>query len=288
MSMVINTNMDSLHIQSAYNKNNIKLQSSMYKVSTGQKINSSGDDPSGLAMSERIRTRIDSVDRAKANLQSDTAIMKMADGALSNMSEIISSIREKVVAAGSSGVTSADRQNLKNDIDTLITRYDEIVKDAKYGGYSFFDTAAATSYTTTNSGFRVQYGADSGNNFELTFAKLDAKTVGLTASKIGNNISAAVIKTSAIDTALNNIDSALNNVLKQQASIGTYEQRLGYLSDNRTNESLALKELDSTIRDTDMAQGMSEFMKYNILTQASQLMLAQAGQNPSMVLRLLE
>lgn len=286
MSMVINTNMDSLRVYNMYNQNSIGLQSSMYKVASGKRINFAGDDPSGIGIAERVRNRIDSSEQAKKNIQNDNAVIKMADGALSNMSEVITNIKEKVLLASNSSVTSTERSQIKLDIDELMSRYDDIVKDAKYGGQTFFDSAAASSYTTT--GFRVQYGPDGGDGFSITFDKLDKGTQGLTASNISNKITGAFVTSANVTSAITQLDTALNNVVKAQAKIGTYEQRLGYLSDTRTNEITALTELESSVRDTDMAKGMTDFMKYNILTQASQLMLAQAGQNPSMVLRLLE
>ena len=284
--MIVNHNMESMRIYNMYEKNTIGLQDSMYKVSSGKKINFASDDPSGIGISKRISTRVDSANRAKSNVQNDQAIIKMADTALTNMADIVSTIREKVVMAGSSSLTSSQRKQLGSDINTLIDQYDNIMKDAKYDGISFFDSAS----DFTSKGFNVHYGADGGDHMVIKFAKLNGSQIKLKTSLISAKINSATLSTlsTKIGSALSNVDSALNSILTEQAKVGTYELRLGYLSDNRTNEVTALTELESSITDVDTAKAMTEFMRYNILTQASQTMLAQSGQSASMVLRLLE
>lgn len=286
MGMIVNHNMESMRIYNMYEKNTVGLQDSMYKVSSGKKINFASDDPSGIGIAKRINTRVDSVNRAKSNVQNDQAIIKMADTALTNMADIVSTIREKVVMAGSSSLTSSQRKQLGSDINTLIEQYDNIMKDAKYDGVAFFDSAG----DLVKKGFNVQYGADGGNSWQIQFTSLNASVLSLTAANIGTKVGTATLSkvNSSVTAALSKVDSALNKILTEQTKVGTYELRLGYLSDNRTNEATALTELESSITDIDTAKAMTEFMRYNILTQASQTMLAQSGQSASMVLRLLE
>lgn len=284
MTMSINNNMLSLNVANLYNKNVVGLQDSMYKVSSGQRINYAGDDPAGMAMSERVRTRIQSTDQANANIQNDNAILKIADSALSNMVDIVSSIREKIVLAANDGTTDADRVRIGLDIDNLATAYDNVVSDTKYGGQQFF----VKSVGFQKNGFNVQYGADATDTAKLTFSDLTGATLKIDKATLGSSVIKTGVASSAVAALITKVDGNLSTLQAEQSKLGGYEQRLGYMSDNKTNESAALTELNSSIRDTDMTKGMTEFMKYNIRTQASNYMLAQAGQVPAMVLKLLE
>ena len=283
MSVSINNNMLSLNIANTYNRNVVGLQNSMYKVSSGQKINDAGDDPAGIGISERLRTRIQSVDQANRNIQNDSAIMKIADNSLTNLSEILSSIREKIVQASDSNITTDERTNLSADVTQLISDYTNVLNDAKYGGKSFFGASDSYAGSATTDGFTVQYGADSGDKVNLQFSKLDTTTLGITSGQIAGWTTAA-----AANGKISAVDVAANRIAAEQAKVGGYERRLGYMADNTVNERTALTQMESSVRDTDVAQGMTDFMKYNIRTQASQLMLAQAGQVPAMVLQLLQ
>lgn len=284
MSVSLNTNMLSLNIANTFNKNTVGLQNSMNALSTGQRINYAGDDPAGMGISERLRTRIDSLDQASKNIQNDNSVLKIADGALTNMADIVSSIREKIVQAANDSTTGADRVRLGADIDNLITEYTNVLEDTKYGGNQFFNKNVGFQ----KSGFYVQGGADSSDGVKLEFADLSAATIKLDKANYGSSKLTSTVAASVVSGLLAGIDAVADKIYLEQSKIGSYEQRLGYLSDNRTNETTALRELDSGIRDTDVAQGMTDFMRYNIRTQTSQYMMAQANQVPAMVLQLLQ
>ena len=289
MSISINNNLLSLNVANTFNKNTVGLQNSMNALSTGQKINYAGDDPSGMGISERLRTRAQSLEQANKNVQNDSTILKIADNALSNIAEIITSMREKVVQASDSNLNDTDRAVLSAGVEQLRTQIDNIAnKDAKYNGHTFYATQTNDGNGYRAKNFTVHWGADSGDNWDIDFEAMDATSLGLTAAATSTLLATTTDAPSTSAGVLTTIDTALAKVAKEQSKLGTYEQRLGYLSDRAVNERSAIMEMDSLIRDTDVAQGMSEFMKYNIRTQTSQLMLAQAGQVPAMVLQLLQ
>jgi flagellin len=284
MSISINNNMLSLNVANTFNKNTVGLQNSMTALSTGQRINYAGDDPSGMGISERITTRIRSLDQGNVNVQNDSAIMKIADNALANMADILGTIRQRAVQAANDSTTTAERTNLVADMKSLVTSYDNVLKEATYGGKSFFDSS--TTNTFGKDGFNVQYGPDATNTLKFSFTDLTSGKG--TAAKAMLTEIGKIKDAATAQAAITKIDDAFNAVATEQTNIGTMEQRLGYLAESSEAESLALTELNSSIRDTDVAKGMTEFMKYNIRTQASQFMLAQAGQVPAMVLQLLQ
>ena len=207
MSISINNNLLSLNVANTFNKNTVGLQNSMNALSTGQRINFAGDDPAGIGISERLRTRIQSVDQANRNIQNDSAIMKIADNSLTNLSEILSSIREKIVQASDSNITSDERTNLSTDVTQLISDYTNVLNDAKYGGKSFFGASDSYAGSNTTDGFTVQYGADAADTVNLQFSKLDTTTLGITSGQIATWTSAATAnsKILTVNNAANKI-----------------------------------------------------------------------------------
>lgn len=300
MGISINNNMMSLRISNLYTKNTSGLYKSMYEVSSGQRINSAGDDPSGLAQADRLKARTSSLNQAENNLQNDNTFLQIAEGTLSEVAGLISNIRDKVVQAANDGsqTSSEERKNIADDISKITDQIKDVIKNTKFGGKQIF-TASSDSWATK--GFYVQHGADAGDYDKLAsdqglkkFLNANASEFGsalsnLKASPLLKGITVSTATGSSISNLLSKIDTAYNNVLKAQTQIGNIENKLGYYSDLRTNERTGLTEMESNIRDTDQVKGMTEFMKYNVRTQAAQFMLAQSGQIPgSLVLQMLE
>lgn len=304
MSISINNNMMSLKISNLYTKNTSGLYKSMYEVSSGQRINSAGDDPSGLAQADRLKARTSSLNQAESNLQNDNAFLQIAEGTLGEVAGLISNIRDKVVQLANDGsnTSSSERTNVANDIKKINTQIKDVIANTKFGGKAIF-TASTDSWAKNNSGkgFRVQHGADAADFENLGSAQGLKQLLNANASEFANDLSklkdtelydkitVSSATGSKIATLITNLDTMYNNIVNAQTDIGNSERKLGYYSDLRTNERTALTELESNIRDTDQVKGMTEFMKYNVRTQAAQFMLAQAGQIPgSLVIQMLE
>ena len=272
MGMVIKTNMDSVRTYNIYHRNSIALSDAMYKVSSTQRINSAADGASDLAISEGMRTKIRSLEQADRNAQTGNNMMKTAEGALANISDILSSMREKVMHAANDDVSSSDRGLIQKEIDSLVEQINQNAK-IKYNG---------TELLSTSTTLQFQIGDDINDIVTYTILAMDASAL----SVAGIDVSAG--DASAANGILSTIDAGIATLNEFMANLGSYETQLGYTSDNLLNVTANLKDSESTIRNLDMAQGMTEFMKYNVLTQASQFMLAQAGQNAYSVLNLLQ
>ena len=285
MGMVIRNNIDSVRAYNIYNKNTMALSDTMYKVSSGQRINSAIDGPSDLAISERMRGRIRSNDQASRNVQQDTNLIKTAEGALSNIVDLLNTVRERIINAANDTNTSAERNLISSEITALISQIDENSK-VTYNGINLLDGTFGSA-AGVGSGLNFQIGGDQGLSMNINIEAMSSSGLGI-ANVAGAGTAIDVSSASAAMVSLGKIDSAITAVLVQRTELGSIEARLGFVADNLATETENLTASESAIRDLDMAKGMTDFMKFNVLTQASQFMLAQAGQNAYSVLNLLQ
>lgn len=286
MGTTVNTNILSLNIASTYNRNVKSLEKSMYAMATGKTVNSAGDDPTKMAQADRATARIDSLEQADKNMQNNAAIFKQADDALGTMEDMIGSLRDKVVAAANSSATVEDRKKLVTEIDSMLSRYDNVVDSAKFGKRKFFDSVSSSDFA--NTAFYAQYGADAGEGISLKFDYLKSASGLQLTSTTFSAMGEASTTGSTISNMVSQVDTALNKIIDQRAKVGSFEQSFGYLQEGTANQVTATRQYRSSLVDTDTAKGMSDFMIANIATQASQLMLAQSGQLPGWVLSALQ
>ena len=291
MGMVIRNNIDSVRTYNIYNKNTIALSNSMYKVSSGQRLNSAADGPSDLAISERMRGRIRSNEQASRNVQAGTNMIKTAEGALSNIVDLLNTVRERVVNAANDTNTSAERSLIQTEVAALLAQIDDNA-EVTYNGMKLLDGSWSSATTNNGAGtvalgtaLSFQIGGEAGMKMEVHIEAMSSSGLGI--NGIGTDLS-AIATNSAANVTLGKIDSAISVVLAQRTALGSIEARLGFTADNLATENENMVASESSIRDTDMAKEMTNFMKYNVLTQASQFMLAQAGQNAYSVLNLLQ
>ena len=288
MGMVVRNNIDSVRAYNIYNKNAMALSHTMYQVSSGQRINSAADGPSDLAISEKMRGLISSNNQASRNVQASTNMIKTAEGALSNIVDLLNTVRERVVNAANDTNTSGERSLIQTEVAALLKQIDSNA-EVTYNGMKLldgsWDSATPGASGALGTALTFQIGGQAGLKMEVGIAAMSSSGLGL--DGIGTDIQAFATN-SSLGVVLGQIDSAINVVLNQRTELGSIEARLGFTLDNLATETENLTASESAIRDLDMAKGMTDFMKYNVLTQASQFMLAQAGQNAYSVLNLLQ
>ena len=428
MAMVVKNNIGALSTLNTLNKNQSSLADSLAKVSSGQKINSAKDDASGFAISERMRVMVRSLDQATQNTENGSALMKVAEGAVSNTVEILKTLKEKAISAASDTNTDDDRATIQKEIDQFIDQIDDnalatfngkylvdgsrsakanatktvllnqsLAEDAAVGdamsaltdrsgnslniaaddtikvvwvsqgtttvadtfsgtsalsaildavgapaatdGTDMGDDSAGTSRSTPDgkagiivtaentgingqiTGFAIivtdkygntrkaaneklefstaifaanesddhalkfHVGAAAGQTVSVGLADMRAEALGLK-SATGETIN--ISTPDKANAAIAAFDSALKKALDQATSIGAVQKRLEFTSNNLTTSSENVQSAESTIRDADMAKEMTNYTKNNVLLQAAQSMLAQANQNSSAVLSLLQ
>ncbi len=452
--MVVKNNMSAMSSLNTLNKNHSALQKSLAKVSSGLRINSAGDDASGYAIAERMAVQMRSLDQDNKNTQNGNSMLKVAEGAVANTVEIISTLKEKVLNAANDTNTDSDRQQIQKELNQMVDQIDDNA-NVTYNGMYMIDgsknnvtnqtathlTNRSFAETITVSGIEIPVNATtplmllqdstgrslgihegdtitvswvkqgvtnicafpvaSGTNLSDMFAGTGGEDITKDAStKIAQDFTTAIVSNkigqdafgndvytpdyrqaisfaasdSGIDeqisglticvtdskgninksantildnfeetiraenaspdnsivlqtgtkanqaikiplsdmrsyalglkaqdgstlniatqkfanAAINVLDMALQKCLNQQTTIGSIESRLEYTSANIVTGSENTQASMSTMRDADMAAEMTEYTKNNVLLQAAQSMLAQANQNSSSVLSLLQ
>ena len=321
MNSTIATNMTAVRTHSAFTKNTANMSKAMDRVTTGLKINSAQDNAANWKISEKMRERINSLNQAQQNIQNDTSMLKTAEGGINNTVDLLRSSKALVLQAIDASVNDNDRLTIAKELKNIFEQIDYNAQTTKYNGkvlLTSYSSGAAVDYSMTALGLgmssasgspaslRFQIGDGAGEMIGgVTLQNMTLRGLGLytvagtyTALTALTSISAAGTFFRASDdglsglgsgtTLLNALETALNTALDAATKVGAYESRLGYTADNVSTQIENLEASDSTIRDADMAKEIANYMKYNVLMQSAQYMMAQANQNGFQVLNLLQ
>ncbi|PWW08354.1 flagellin [Paenibacillus cellulosilyticus] len=255
--MRINHNITAMNTTRNLALNNNAAAKNMEKLSSGLRINRAADDAAGLAVSEKMRGQIRGLEQAQRNVQDGISFVQTAEGAMNEVSSMLTRMKELTVQASNGTYSSSDISNINLELDQLGSQIDKIMTDTKFNGINI------TSDVTIKSDDAAQTIKISGVD------NTDFK--GLSSSK-----------------TLTNIEDAIKSVSTERAKLGATQNRLEYTSNNLGTTVENLSASESRIRDTDMASEMVNLTKNNILLQASQSMLSQANSQPQGVLSLLQ
>ena len=277
---VINTNVNALFAQSAMKTNAREMSSAMQQLSTGNRINSAGDDAAGVAVVQSMTAQIRGLNQAVRNANDAVNLLQTAEGSMVEQTNMLQRMRELAVQAANGTYSSTQRNYLKTEFDELGSQIDDISADTTWNGKQLLDATDNTGVNATSGQFDFQVGQDSGQTISVTID--DMSLSGLGAS--GLDISTA----SGASTAIATLDDALDLINAQRADIGAGINRLTYAADNLSNVSANVAASRSTIQDTDYASASTQLSKAQIIQQASTAMLAQANQQPQTVLALLK
>ncbi|ASB62592.1 flagellin [Bacillus sp. A053] len=288
--MRINHNIAALNTLNRLSSNNGASQKNMEKLSSGLRINRAGDDAAGLAISEKMRGQIRGLEMASKNSQDGISLIQTAEGALTETHAILQRMRELTVQAGNTGTQDdTDLQAIQDEMDSLIEEIGGqdgskgIADRTQFNGKNLLDGSFSEA---SGKQLTFQIGANGGQQLSVNIESMKAADLGSDAIKI-KDIKVTDFTTNSFDDQLGAIDAATNQVSAQRAKLGAVQNRLEHTINNLGASSENLTAAESRIRDVDMAKEMSEFTKNNILSQASQAMLAQANQQPQNVLQLL-
>jgi len=275
--MRINNNIASLNIYRTYSKNLSKQSSTLGRISSGLKINSSKDNPNAIAQSERFRMQIRGLQMAARNTQDGISMIQTTEGGLDGITDSLQGVRELLVKAG--GVTTtADKDIIQKEIDHMLDGADDMANNTEFNGVKLLVGG-------NNDGSVVIETASGANVGEkIDIPKYNLTTEGL-ALKTGNIVNVDV---NNIDGSLILIDQALDKVIGARSKYGALENRFESSYNSTIEIADKIQSAESGIRDTDMAEEMMEFSKYNILIEAGNAMMAQSNKLPQDALRILE
>ena len=284
---VVNTNVSASIAQSALARNDRALGTAMEQLSTGRKINSAGDNASGLAITARMTSQIKGLDTAIRNANDAISMISTAEGALDEISNMLQRMRELAVQAGTGTTDSADRTYMNTEFSNLRSEIDRIADNTQWNGRNILDGSAGAS--TGKSTVAFQVGSDYKQTISTTFGNFNNSTGKL--SGLASKVISGTTIASAINMASKSIvelDVVIGDVSSQRATFGAVSNRLTHAIDNLTNVKTNAEASRSRILDTDYAAATTEMARTQIIQQAGTAMLAQANALPQTVLALLQ
>jgi flagellin len=282
--MIINHNMSSLYADRVLNISNDAIMKNMEKLSSGERINRAGDDASGLAVSEKMRSQIRGLNQASKNIQNGVSFIQTTEGYLGETTDILQRVRELAVQSANGIYSDEDRMQIQVEVSQLVAEVDRIASQAQFNGMNMLTGRFAQE---SNSIMQFQIGANVDQNARVFIGTMTAEALGLKGAQ-GSDEQISIASPDQANMALAAVDAALTNVTKQRADLGAYQNRFELAAKGVNIAAENTQAAESRIRDTDMASEMVEFTKNQILTQAGTAMLAQANSQSQTVLALMQ
>ncbi len=274
MGLRINTNIASMTAQRALSSVTERLARNYQRLATGLRITTAADDAAGLAISERLRAQIRSLDQARRNAADGISLVQTGEGALSEVGDILVRLRELAVQSANGTVSSQDRNTLDEEFQQLVAEVDRIGRGTEFNGIRLLDGSASSVV------FQIGVGTAAGID-TLSAALSPVLATGLGLDVLG------VTSVGAATTSLAAIDSAIDSVSSVRGRFGAMQNRLESTIRNLSVQSENLNAAESRIRDVDIARETAELAKNQLLQQAAVAVLAQANLQPQLALRLL-
>lgn len=277
MGLRINTNVASLNAQRNLHQTRLDTDKTLEQLSSGQRINRAGDDAAGLAISENLKAQIRGLRQADRNAQDGISLVQIAEGSLSEISNILIRLRELAVQASSDTIGFTERKFLNVEFEQLTSEIDRIASSTEFNRVPLLNGTGAV--------FDIQIGTRNDPiSDRLTF---DASSADVNIAALGLNLASVADKISA-QNSLSAIDQAIISVSGIRADFGALQNRLQSTINNIAISVENLSSANSRVRDTDVAAATAELTKNNILVRAGTSVLAQANQTPTAALKLIE
>ena len=285
--MVINHNMSAMFAQRSQGIQDLAQQKSMEKLSSGMKINRAGDDASGLAVSEKMRSQIRGLNQASTNAKNGISFIQTTEGYLQETTDIIQRIRELAVQSSNGIYSAEDRMQIQVEVSSLIAEVDRIASTAQFNGMNMLTGrfARPTGENAVTGSMWLHIGANMDQRTQVYIGTMSSMALGL--RNVGDESIMSLETPDEANRAIGTLDEALKKINKQRADLGAYQNRLDMTVKGLDIGAENLQASESRIRDTDMAGEMVEFTKDQVLSQAGTAMLAQANQSSQNVLSLL-
>ena len=273
MTISINSNISSLTAQNNLSKTQMAYSGNLSRLSSGLRINSAADDAAGLAISERFKAQIKSLNQASRNANDGISLLQTAEGAMNQIGGVLTRMRELATQAANGTVSAGDRGYIDNEAQALSGEIDRISAVTDFNGTKLLDGTfnqdlQVGSHNSANDRVNVTIGA-------TAFATIAGAAVDLSTA-------------AGAQTALDTLDTAIDALSTVRAGLGTTQNRLQVAISNLGSASENMSAANSRIRDVDVAQETAEMTRNNILMQAGISVLAQANQSPQVALKLLQ
>ena len=281
--MIINNNMGAINANRTLKFTHWDVDKSMQKLSSGLRINKAGDDASGLAVSEKMRTQIQGLRQAERNTEDGMSFVQTAEGYLNQSAQIIQRIRVLSVQAANGIYSNEDRQLIQVEVSALVDEVDRIASQAEFNRFKVL--TGEFSKVNPKASMWFHMGANANQRERIYIGTMTAQSF-----KMRDGTGKVIVSLSSPGGANNTIglmDAALQKLSKQRADLGAYYNRLEMTAKGLMSAYENTQAAESRIRDADMAEEMVNFTRSTILVHTGTAMLAQANLQPQSILRLL-
>jgi len=283
--MIINHNMSAMYADRTLGVTQLDISKSMEKLSSGMRINRAGDDASGLAVSEKMRSQIRGLHQAERNIQNGVSFIQATEGYLQETQDILGRIRELAVQSANGIYSDEDRLMIQVEVSQLVDEVNRIASHAQFNGMNML-TGAFAADSATGRIMQLQVGANMDQSKQIFVGTMTATALGLQNTQ-GEEGIVSIGTVEDANLTIGTVDSALKVVNRQRADLGAYQNRFEIAAQGVAVAAENLQAAESRIRDVNMASEMVEFTKDSILSQAGIAMLAQANVRTQSVLQLL-
>jgi flagellin len=312
MGIAVNNNTSAFSIWSNFSNNTVNMDKAMGRLSTG--VKGVADNPSGVGISERMRSQARNVSAARSNVENSLSMLQTADSWMQKLNDMLARMSELAIESGDGTKTAGDKENIQIEFKQLQDEVSRITSKstaaAKFNGLYLFRGGNGVAVTTGDSvesgNINVQIGADSGQSIDLSLKNLEVtstEVMGTTVSytydsdnTVTGSTRTEVSWTSVIDStklsagvsgAIGKIAQAIDFIANARANNGAQQNKLEQTRSGLLSYEDNLRAAESKIRDVDMARESTMFAKFQILNQVSNAMLAQANQLPGQVMQLI-
>ncbi|MDR0290969.1 MAG: flagellin [Treponema sp.] len=283
--MIINHNMSAMYADRQLGVTQTDIGKGLEKLSSGLRINRAGDDASGLAVSEKMRSQIRGLNQAERNIQDGVSFIQATEGYLQATQDILGRVRELAVQAANGIYTEEDRMMIQVEVSQLVDEVNRIASHAQFNGMNMLTGAFATD-SAVGRIMQLQVGANMDQSKQIFIGTMTATALGL----LNNQGSEGPVSIATVEDAnltIGALDNALRMVNRQRADLGAYQNRFEIAAEGVAVASENIQAAESRIRDANMASEMVTFTRDSILSQAGMAMLAQANVRSQSVLQLL-
>jgi flagellin len=256
---------------------------SMEKLASGMRINRAGDDPSGLAVSEKMRSQIHGLRQAERNTEDGMSLIQTSEGYLTQLTDIIQRIRVLGVQSSNGVYSDEDRQLVQVEVSQLVGEVDRIASQAEFNRFDLFRGRFASKSRVGSMWFHI--GPNANQRVRAYIGTMTARSLGFKRADGGIlSISSPALS----NTSISVVDVALGKIMKQRADLGAYYSRLEHTAKGLMEAYENVQASESRVRDADMAEELVRFTTHKLLSETSIAMLAQANVRPQAVLSLLK
>ena len=274
MSLFVQTNVSSLQAQSNFGATQLAINKTIGELSSGYKINSAADDPSGLGMASRLSAQVAGYTAAQQNANNAISMVQTADGGAEQISNILTTLNQLAVEGSNATMSSSDSANLNTEFQAELAEINRIANVTSFNGTNVL------AGTATASNFQVGIGTTANDQISVTFGATDVTHLGLSG--------AAVDIAADAQLAITSITAAIQTLSTNRAGFGAAMDRLADTVTNlqsiQTNTAAALGQIE----DTDVASATASLAQQQVLAQAGESVLAQANQQPQLAVNLIQ